>query len=1796
MKISQPVDFETFSFIFLLEMIEKQGNESLTGSLREKLNRFIAFLREGENPPARVEDLARLPGTSDLSIFFSDLMEHIKDYPPENVLDRTAENARDFLNLFNELASESDWEKNVLDQLTGEKPEEMAVSFSLNDFIHAEIKQRVARCCETLEAEKQNRIDYFLSKCEKHENIEDLLKPYREVAELENETRLLKSLYQLPLKGDGLEEYIQNFYTRIDEFSHGLVQLSQDNPVLFETFCRLEALPAAPPEKKAEEQAVLEEAARKLEDRSVVEPQTMEEDRQLRWLLRDYIIHEIESLTNELKVSLDALHQHPDDENKREAVLNVLKILKDLGQIHRYHGIDTISNDTLEMLSEFFSRGKTLTRNASALLLSLCRSFTEYIDWVLNEKEEEGMVVFNRKKQQFFASLEVEALVPDQIAFADRKRIQEVFQEVNARCLDVIQHKYEMLLDQTGATAIPEELVRQLKHLDFWYGVFDLNTPREIIEEMLGWETAFGWIERQEAVEKVIHQLKNHLFDSKESSWVELAANIKGEKPVAEALDITRSLSAFKEVTLRQLNEAGEVLRNKELLPQSALAHYRETLWQIARNSELVKNDGLQLVCTGLLSKTGVENRLPNELLPEYRKVLSDLLATLQQAVEKFPEPLQPNEFLQKHEKALDELLSRAELPQEEPVAEPGAETRAPSREEFIDTELQQVFRDEAQKYLADIENHLRQLETDLSDKNALVELGHIVHTLKGSAQMLNQSHLSQLAEPLENITELIQEDKLQLDASLIPLFDSAVAAIRERLVDEQYDVQNILRDLDGYIGKFSKRETAEEIPEEIRAETGAEEVIEKVVAEQPEEVPEETTEERILKLSEQDPELLDIFRNEAISNLDSIESNLSLIEKFTYDKKTLHDIDQSIHEVQAAAKMLGFQEIGVLMDSMEQVVEKAVVQMPDDWSEIITVLRKIVSAVRTLTKDLQISREAYDGALDKVRKLLATLAETEKVAPGEPTPAPRLEPSDQVMEAFLQEAREYLEDINFLLMKMEKDPENEEMSYHLLRSLHTLKGSAAMVYVEPVEKLAHLSEDVVETYQKKGLSFPQSAFDLLFEVVDEIEFIVDSMASGMSGKTRNYEAILERLQGHHHALEPTVETQQVTAEAEPSPEPKVEEAGEPKEFLEISRGTKKRPVVPRDAYVRLHVDQMDRLLNEAAELVINHTQFKTQLERFKNYLPRMDVEGKNLQNILWYLETIINEQRRLMDMIRPHIGNNPSIEESQKTQVENIERAIHNLQVFQKNLSETIQGMKESEKTYEEQVQKVTHLSTQIHDEIMEARLVPVGLLFQRFHRPLRDLARKNEKKIKFYTEGENAELDRALIEELYEPLLHILRNAIDHGIETPAERKKAGKPEEGEIHISAVQERNFVNIEVRDDGRGIDMEKVRKRLIEAGLLEEEQALQLPDQDLFEYLMYPGFSTSETTTELSGRGVGLDVVKKQLQKIKGDIRVYSEQGKGSRFLIRVPISLTVTQAMLVEISGHIYAVPLMQVEETSNVSLADLEIVDNTYFMKHRGRKIPVVYMANLLKIRGDKQKAISPVGTYPVIVVQDEGNEVALLMEKIVHREEVLIKSLGPGMQRVPYIMGGSVLADGRVVLVLDVPQIVREARRGASVEVALSTGDVVLAKQPEKEAGEAKEEKPAPKRWKKITDRKPTVLVVDDSLSIRKFLAGLLSNQGFEVDMAKNGYHALEILNQKEFDMVITDLEMPHLSGYELIEQIRAENRWEDLPVIVLTGRASKHIQQLSMNLGADEFIIKPFKEDELLDKIGMFLKWR
>ncbi|MBN2365141.1 MAG: hybrid sensor histidine kinase/response regulator, partial [Calditrichaeota bacterium] len=720
---------------------------------------------------------------------------------------------------------------------------------------------------------------------------------------------------------------------------------------------------------------------------------------------------------------------------------------------------------------------------------------------------------------------------------------------------------------------------------------------------------------------------------------------------------------------------------------------------------------------------------------------------------------------------------------------------------------------------------------------------------------------------------------------------------------------------------------------------------------------------------------------------------------------------------------------------------------------------------------------------------------------------------------------------------------------------------------------------------EKSDVMTPE-VFDQIFSVVDEVEYMLNSIADKGSAESKNFHQIIENLRENiiKYGGEPEAEKEVgESVESAPFQEEVQYQASEltKNEFLQKKK---------TDAHVRMHVKQIDSLLNEAAELVIYHNQFKTQINRYKGYVPKLDLESKNLQSILWHLEKLISRQQHLLEQLdRGDKGTVTTLEESQKINYQNLKEVSESLHRVHENFIQSLQGIKNSGKLYEEQLQKITRLSNSIHDEIIKARLVPIGLLFQRFQRPLRDLARKNKKKIRLIIEGENTELDRILADELYEPMLHIFRNALDHGIETPAERKKNGKPEEGLIRISAEQERNYVLISIEDDGRGINISDIREKIVERGLVNPEKAKDLTPAELYEFLMVPGFSTARKKGVLSGRGVGLDAVRNQIQKIKGDLRISSTPQQNTRFTIRVPFSITVTQAMLVEVNKNVYAIPLLQVEETVNISDDKLDLQDDGYYLTIRNSQVPVIPMGNLLDLRGESDRQITRVSQYPVIIVQDEGQKAALLVDKILHREEILIKSLGGMLQGVKYIMGGSILADGQVVLVLDIPQIVFNTLRTKEKSLNLQPRDF---KKNEKKQTDTSLKRTLPKRI--IEGRKPKILIVDDSLSIRKFLSSLLSKHNYEVEAAPNGQSAIELLSQTEFDAVITDLEMPQLSGYDLIEHIRSDSRWDDLPVLVLTGRAGKNIEQQTLKLGANDFIIKPFKEKELLDKLKNFIE--
>lgn len=1824
MNIKNVVDFETFYFFSLLETIEKKAKNKLSASLQKTLRRLIQFIWRGTSPLDSIEKLARIQGTSDLSIFFSDLFERLTDYPPEKTIKDIPNYADDFLNIFKELVKDAIWDESAFQETEAPiQPKEKvtaqpSVQLSLYEFIHLAIREKVEKYFQQYNPAALNPIGILFDRLDNTLNLTEFCDPYRSEEALVHVLESIEKLYQLSGDSFELQNYLNGFWKEVNNLGIELDRLSSQNSKLFQAFCSGQVLVSEVPSIPESEQ--VKEETPELPPSEVpvtVGMELSEEEKNLRWLLKDYIVHEIEEISKEILSQVKTVTTGPVTPETESMVLANFKVLKDLGQIHKYPQIESISQEISQQLKKIFQEKQTVPEAAYFSLQKIFEHFISYIDAELQNTPQKSIQHLEELKkdlmQTLFPTMEADHL----IAFEQKEVLQPVFTDIHRRWIDRLRSVYNAILQDPENMDLKNQMSDQLNHLQDWYKIWKLTGALTIVELWQNWlrnpKQQEKFIKKYKRVLESLVFLSDKLFTTTQDEWTHLLEKLTLPEKDEEEFGIAKTEKAFQDVTLRHLKALVQLLKDeskklsdlktKELLPILDL---------LCENCRLVQYEAMEKLFSDLAAGLRFLPQLEKEKETEFRKSLAKIIRQMQLDLSRGFQELSfenlqvalENIFKKYSTVSLEEQLAslqELEMKPEEVVTE-----------ESTEQELKKAFQTEISKYLDELEQVTENLSKDLENDAELLKLGNILHTLKGSALIMNHPRIAELAGPLESLCELLSEKSLSMNKSFITLAKKALKALRKILDEKKVDSMKVIEAINNYIAKYQVTEKSPQVTKK-KSKRVSTKPIEKPplkeelppIAEPPSEKtkvsikmpslaepepPEVLPTEPMLRLKEKDPELLEIFRRDAQDNLNNIENSLNLIEKFRYDKQTLQTIDHAVHEIRSAAKMLGFSEIARLVDNLEELVEIVNKKEPENWREIIPTFRKSMQIIRELSEKQQVSQELYDQTSGMIASFIGQLkgkgepAEKISIAPGlKPAVSDKKLPSEIMLQTFIQEARQYIEDVNFILMKLEKNPSDGELAEQLMRVLHTLKGSSSMVYQDEMEKLVHACETLVENHKKEGKPLSPESFDLLFALVDEVEFMLQALTDQKKIKTKNYAHLLRRLQ----AFLPSGTVEEVSGMEKVETPADISE-----EFVTITDEVEPTVKVT-DPHIRLKVKQMDQLLNEAAELVINNNQFKKQIERFKNFLPRLDLEKKNLQTVLGQLDKVVREQDRILSMLKAGSQALPSVEESQKAYFDNLKLITEHLHKFQSNFLQALQGIKESGKFYDEQLQKISRLSNQIHDEIIQARLVPISILFERFHRPLRDIAKKLGKKIRLFIEGETTEIDRVMAEDLYEPVLHILRNAIDHGIEPPEQRRKVGKAEEGLIKISAIQERNSITITIEDDGRGIDVEAIRRRVVELELLTPEQVNKRSDQEMYQFLMYPGFSTASQVSALSGRGIGLDVVRNQVQKLKGDLRIYSQSGKFTRFIIKVPISITVTQAMLVDINKNLYAIPLMQVEETLTIGQENLILKGDGYVIRQRGSEIPVIKMSTLLSLhRAAEQSSTRAVG-LPIIIVQDEGRKAALLVDKILHREEILIKSLGQILQRVKYVMGGSILADGRVVLVLDIPQIVYSSLGLKEKDAVLKVEDV---KRMEEEISYSqKRVKEVVIEKRQVRGRKPLVLVVDDSLSVRKFLSGMLSKHGYEVEVAKSGTMAIELLNQKEFDAVITDLEMPQVSGYELIEQIRSDPQWEKLPVIVLTGRASKHIEQHITLLGANEFVVKPFKESDLLDKLSRYIEF-
>ena len=592
---------------------------------------------------------------------------------------------------------------------------------------------------------------------------------------------------------------------------------------------------------------------------------------------------------------------------------------------------------------------------------------------------------------------------------------------------------------------------------------------------------------------------------------------------------------------------------------------------------------------------------------------------------------------------------------------------------------------------------------------------------------------------------------------------------------------------------------------------------------------------------------------------------------------------------------------------------------------------------------------------------------------------------------------------------------------------------------------------------------------------------------------------------------------------------------------------------------LRVRADIIDRLVNEAGEVAIARARIESELRALKANL--LELTGSVIRLRTQVREIEIQAESQMQARVREaEEAERPfdPLEIDRFTRFQEITRfmaeSVNDLSTVHQHITRSVD---DSDSALSVQAR----LTRELQQDLMRIRMVPIGSLAERLHRLARQTAKELGKRVNLDIHGAQVELDRSVLERMAAPLEHMVRNAVIHGIEAPAARAAAGKPEMGEIHLDVRQEGNEITLAFADDGGGLDMQRIRERALAQGLLREGEPAN--EQSLAELVFVPGFSTAEVVTEIAGRGVGMDVVKNEVSSLGGRVELASTAGRGARFTIRLPLTTAVTQTVLVKSGSRVCALPAVMVEQVQHLRGAELERVRAAGEYEWAGRRYPLAYLPELL---GEPGNAEAAKRFQPVILLRSGADSVALLVDEMLGNQENVVKNLGPQLARVPGVSGVTVLGSGEVVLILNPVPLARLGPRPQRAATAAAAAA-------------------APAR--------PKVMVVDDSLTVRKITGRLLAREGYEVLTAKDGVEALEQLAEVTPDVMLVDIEMPRMDGFDLTRNLRADARLKRVPIIMITSRTAAKHRAYAAELGVDVFLGKPYREEELLGHIASYI---
>ena len=767
------------------------------------------------------------------------------------------------------------------------------------------------------------------------------------------------------------------------------------------------------------------------------------------------------------------------------------------------------------------------------------------------------------------------------------------------------------------------------------------------------------------------------------------------------------------------------------------------------------------------------------------------------------------------------------------------------------------------------------------------------------------------------------------------------------------------------------------------------------------------------------------------------------------------------------------------------------------------------------------------------------------------------------LLNIFRDEVGEYLETLNTVLMQLETaDSLDIEAVRELNRVAHSMKGASRAVGLKVIETIAHYMEEVFDAALHQRLVLAPDVCDLLYDGLDLIQNVVDGEDPDDDPLAEVLAQLEQVVAGS--AVADVTEPQETAPEAEqnlshtnhtaPTP-PQTDGStvnGAAKSSTEAAQESNRDVGVVNNRHgeesIRVPVGKMDRLMGEVSELLVARMQAE---ERMRELQLLRGLHGQWRREWQSIRASYIRMARRLQD---------ESLSDDMLAIFKFLEHNQRNLQAANQHLSQLVQAVGQDNL-------RLTTLSDQLQDDVSGMRMVAFETLLGGFQRIVRDLARDTGKQVLLDFEGMAVEVDKTVLDALKDPIIHLLRNAIDHGIELPEKREASGKSPIGQIMLAIEQRGNEILVRISDDGSGIDPAAVRHKAVNLGFITAPEAEMMPDDDVRTLIFHPGMTTSAQVTHISGRGIGMDVVRDRVESLRGRVSVQSKLGEGTSISLTVPVSLTRIRCVLLETGGETYAVPSAVIVRMTDLPREDVFTAENRDMIVLDDRPVPLVSLSDILGI-----PAAPPSTSHDeitVLALRAVDRTVAFEVDGLQSERELVLKPLGREIARSRFVSGAALLGTGEVIIVLDANDLIRSA-----------TGRALPMKRMTAAAGSTL---PVPQH-------KLSVLVVDDSITTRTLEKNILETAGFEVSVAIDGEEAWQCVNEQYFDVIISDVEMPKMNGLELVQHLKGNERTRHIPVILLTSLGKPEHQEAGLKAGADAYLVKSqFDQGELLRMI-------